>query len=354
MERSKGEIMRAVVMAETGNPDVLKVQEAARPEISQGDQILVRVLGAGVNPIDTKLRGRGLYFPEGLPAVLGCDGAGIVEAVGENVSRFRPGDQVYYCFGGLGRKSDEYSLGNYAEYALVEEAYAALKPAGFGFDQAGAAPLVLITAWEALFDRARIHSGQKVFIHAGAGGVGHVAIQLAKIAGCEVATTVSSEEKAAFVRELGADLVINYKSEDVSDARLKWSDGNGGDVAFDTVGGEAFNQLVPAMAHYGDLVTILQVPEDADWKNLRLKNIRVSQELMLTPMVYGLKEAAEHQGDILEQCAQLADENRLTVYVSELLPLEEAAKAHAMIEAGGTTGKIVLDVSGDIFGEENE
>lgn len=346
--------MRAVIMAGTGTPDVLKMQQVNRPEISQANQMLVRVLAAGINPIDTKLRGRGLYFPEGAPAILGCDGAGIVEAVGEDVTRFRPGDQVYYCFGGLGQRSGEYSVGNYAEYNLVDEEFAALKPAAFGFDQAAAAPLVLITAWEALFDRARLQSGQKVFIHAGAGGVGHVAIQLARIAGCEVATTVSSEEKAAFVTELGADLVINYKSENVAEALLKWTNGHGVDVAFDTVGGGAFNQLVPAMAHYGDLVTILQVPEDADWKNLRLKNIRVSHELMLSPMVYGLKEAAEHQGDILEQCAQLVDENRLTVYVSELLPLEDAAKAHAMIEAGGTTGKIVLDVSGELFGEDNE
>jgi len=346
--------MRAIVMTEPGSPDVLQLQEVAKPEIVEPDQLLVRLMAAGVNPIDTKLRGRGLYFPEGLPAILGCDGCGIVEAVGEGVTRFRPGDQVYYCYGGLGQKSGEASVGNYAEYAVVDEDYAALKPAGLGFDQAAAAPLVLITAWEALFDRARLHSGQKVFIHAGAGGVGHVAIQLAKIAGCEVATTVSSDEKAAFVKELGADLVINYKNEDVAEALLKWTDGAGVDVAFDTVGDTAFNQLLPAMAHYSDMVTILQLPDDADWKSLRLKNVRVSQELMLSPMVYGLKEAAQHQGDILEQCAQLFDENRLTVFVSELLPLEDAAKAHAMIEAGGTTGKLVLDISGELFGDDNE
>jgi len=341
-------------MTGTGTPDVLQLQEVDKPEVVEAGQILVRLLAAGVNPIDTKLRARGLYFPEGMPAILGCDGAGIVEAVGDGVTRFQPGDQVYYCYGGLGQKSGEHSIGNYAEYNLVDEDFAALKPAGFGFDQAAGAPLVLITAWEALFDRAGIQTGQKVFIHAGAGGVGHVAIQLAKLAGCEVATSISSEEKAAFVKELGADLAINYKTEDVAGALLKWTDGEGVDVAFDTVGGAAFNQLVPAMAHYGDLVTILQVPEDTDWKNLRLKNVRVSQELMLSPMVYGLKEAAQHQGDILEQCTQLVDENRLTIYVSELLPLAEAAKAHAIIEAGGTAGKIVLDVTGELSGDEDE
>ncbi|MES0370872.1 MAG: zinc-dependent alcohol dehydrogenase family protein [Mariprofundaceae bacterium] len=343
--------MRAIVMSEPGSPDVLVLQQLEMPEITSPNQILVKLMAAGVNPIDTKLRDRGLYFPDGLPAILGCDGAGIVEVVGDDVTQFQTGDQVYYCYGGLGQKNGDSSIGNYAEYAVIDESYVAMKPAGLGFDEAAAAPLVLITAWEALFDRARIHSGQKVFIHAGAGGVGHVAIQLAKIAGCDVATTVSSEEKAEFVRELGADLVINYKEQDVAEVLLKWTDDAGVNVAFDTVGGAAFNQLIPAMAHYSDLVTILQVPDDADWKSMRLKNMRVSQELMLSPMVFGLKKGAEHHADILEQCAQFVDENRLSIFVSEVFPLEYAAKAHQMVERGSTTGKIVLDVSGELSAE---
>jgi len=345
--------MRAVVIHDAGTTDVLKLEELARPEISEANQLLVRVMAAGINPVDTKVRSNGLFFPDGFPAVLGCDGAGVVEAVGSDVTRFQPGDQVYYCYGGLGNRMGGASLGNYAEYAVVDEAYVSIKPDSLGFDEAAAAPLVLITAWEALFDRAGILSGQKVFIHAGAGGVGHVAIQLAKVAGCEVATTVSGDEKAAFVKELGADLAINYKSEDVAEALSKWTDGAGVNVAFDTVGGAAFNQLVPAMAHYGDLVSILQVPDDVDWKALRMKNVRVSQELMLTPMIYGLKEGAEHHGDILEQCAQLFDEQKLSVYVSDVLPLADAAKAHQMIESGGTTGKVVLDTTGDEFNSES-
>jgi len=341
--------MRAVLMRGTGIPDILTVEEVNQPEISEANQLLIRVMAAGINPVDTKVRSNGLFFPDGFPAILGCDGAGIVEAVGSDASRFQPGDQVYYCYGGLGNRIGNVSVGNYAEYAVVDEAYVAIKPDCLGFDEAAAAPLVLITAWEALFDRAGIYSGQKVFIHAGAGGVGHVAIQLAKVAGCEVATTVSSDEKAAFVKELGADLVINYKSEDVAEALLKWTDSEGVDVAFDTVGGAAFNQLIPAMAHYSDLVSILQVPDDVDWKSLRLKNVRISQELMLTPMIYDLREGAEHHADILEQCAQLFDEQKLSIFVSDVLPLEDAAKAHVMIEAGGTTGKIVLDTTGDEF-----
>jgi NADPH2:quinone reductase len=329
-------------MQGVGGPEVLQPAEVEKPKLAGEHEMLVRVMAAGVNPIDTKLRSRGLYLHPGLPAILGCDGAGVVEAVGEGVTRFAPGDAIYYCYGGLGQPS-----GNYAEYTIVDEAYAALKPAGLSFLDAAAAPLVLITAWEALFDRAVMREGSRAFIHAGAGGVGHVAIQLAKLAGAAVATSVSSDEKAAFVSELGADHVIRYRDVDVAEALLEWTDGAGVDVAFDTVGGPAFMQLVPAMAHYGDLVSILQVPEDTDFKALRMKNVRVSQELMLTPMLYDLKNEAAHQGTILEQCAQFFDENQLSIYVSDVLPLEEAAEAHRRIEAGHTTGKFVLDISGE-------
>ena len=157
--------MRAILMSETGEPDILTLAEVNKPDCAAGE-VLVQVMAAGVNPVDAKLRRNGLYFPDSLPAILGCDGAGIVEAVGSDVSRFEPGDAVYYCYGGLGQKA-----GNYAEYINVPEAYVAMKPDCLDFIDAAAAPLVLITAWEALFDRARICSGQKVFVHAGAGGV---------------------------------------------------------------------------------------------------------------------------------------------------------------------------------------
>ncbi len=331
--------MRAILMTEAGGPDVLTEAEVDKPACGD-NEVLVHVMAAGVNPIDTKLRGNGLYFSDGLPAILGCDGAGIVEAVGSGVSRFEPGDAVYYCYGGLGQQA-----GNYAEYIAVPESFVAMKPDCLDFIDAAAAPLVLITAWEALFDRARIQGGQKVFIHAGAGGVGHIAIQLAKLAGCEVATSISSDEKAAMVTTLGADLAINYKQQNVTEALLAWTDGAGVDAAFDTVGGEAFNQLVAATKVYGDIVTILQAPDNADWKNIRLRNIRISQELMLTPMVLGLEDAAEHHGDILEQCAQFFDEQKLSIFVSDIFPLEQAAEAHRQLEAGSMAGKLVLEVA---------
>ncbi len=329
--------MRAIVMTRPGGPEVLEMREVETPVIRQPQDVLVRLKAAGVNPIDTKLRARGTYAKQQQAAIPGCDGAGIVEAVGESVTRIEPGDAVYYCYGGIGL-----APGTDAEFAVVPEQVIAKKPVSLSFIEAAAAPLVLITAWEALFDRAHIRPGRKVFVHAGAGGVGHMAIQLAKNTGCDVATSVSSAGKAAFARKLGADHAINYQTQDVAKALLEWSDGKGVDAALDTVGGEAFAQLVPALRVGGDLVTLLQIPADTDWKALRLRNIRVSQELMLTPMVMGLDEGLRHQRSILEQCAGWFDEGRLTVHVSRSLPLEEAARAHQLLEAGGATGKTVL------------
>jgi len=329
--------MRAVLMTDIGDADVLQLQHISNPTDIGPDDLLIRLKAAGVNPIDTKLRRNGLYFGDGLPAILGCDGAGIVEKVGDKVTDFANSDAVYFCYGGLGQKA-----GNYAEYTVIPSISAAKKPVSCDFSTAATAPLVLITAWEALFDRAGMHSGQKVFIHAGAGGVGHVAVQLAKIAGCDVATSVSSAEKSAFVRALGADCVINYREQNVSEALLDWTDGKGVDIAFDTVGGDAFRQLIPAIRVYGDVVTILQVPNDTDWKTLRLRNIRVSQELMLSPMVLDLADGLAHQADILRQCAAWIDADKLKIHVSKQLPLAEAAEAHRIIEAGGMYGKLAL------------
>lgn len=332
--------MQAVMMTDVGGPEVLQGGTTDKPEMIGGKDMLVRIHAAGVNPIDTKLRSRGTYFPDDMPAILGCDGAGVVEAVGDNVTRFQPGDAVYYCYGGIGRKG----TGNYTEYAVVSEYVAANKPASLDFTEAAAAPLVLITAWESLFDRAHLKAGHKALIHAGAGGVGHVAIQLAKIMDAEVAATVSSLEKAEFIQQLGADVAINYTQQDFVQAVLEWTGDTGVDVAFDTVGGDTFSKTVPAVRHYGDLVTILQAPRDSDWKTARLRNIRISQELMLSPMVYGLVDGLAHQGEILRQCGQWFDEGKLKVHVCRRFPLAQAAEAHRIIEQGGMTGKIVLEI----------
>jgi NADPH2:quinone reductase len=187
--------MKAILMREPGGPEVLTETELPTPVVEQPTDLLVRLAAAGVNPIDTKIRARGPLLPDRLTAVPGCDGAGVVEAVGDGVRRFKPGDAVWFCHGGLGGPN-----GNYAEYIVVDEAVAQPKPRSLDFVHAAAAPLVLITAWEALYDRARLHEGQRVLIHAGAGGVGHVAIQLARLAGARVAATVSSPRRPTMSR----------------------------------------------------------------------------------------------------------------------------------------------------------
>jgi NADPH2:quinone reductase len=331
--------MKAILMRAPGGPEVLTLADVPSPQIACDTDLLVRLKAAGVNPIDTKLRARGTYFPERMPAVLGCDGAGVVEAVGAGVSRFKAGDAVYFCNGGIGGDP-----GNYAEYALVDERFAARKPQSLDFTQAAAAPLVLITAWEALYDRAHMSAGQTVLIHAGAGGVGHVAIQLAKAAGCRVLTTVGSASKAALVRELGADEAVPYRDTDFVQAVLDLTQGRGADIVFDTVGGATFTKSFAAVRPYGDLVTLLQPGPETDWKTARLRNLRISQELMLSPMYFGWTEAQQHQAWILEQCAALFDAGQLRVHVDKVLPLSEAADAHRMIEAGEVTGKLVLAV----------
>ncbi|MDM9385218.1 zinc-dependent alcohol dehydrogenase family protein [Chlorogloeopsis sp. ULAP01] len=335
--------MKAVLMTAAGNPEVLQVQEVTNPGVPVGEtELLVRLKAAGVNPIDTKLRKRGTFYPDRIPAILGCDGAGVVEAVGAGVQKFRVGDEVYFCNGGLGAHQ-----GNYAEFTTVDERFVARKPASISFAEAAAAPLVLITAWEALYERGRLEPGERVLIHAGAGGVGHVAIQLAKLKGAHVCTTVSSQDKANFVKQLGADYPILYKQTDFVQAALNWSDGEGVDLAFDTVGGETFHKTFPAVRVYGDIVTILEPDANTVWKAARLRNLRIGLELMLTPMLQEMVEAQQHQAEILAECAKYIDAGKLKIQVSHSLPLQEAAKAHELLESGSMTGKIVL-----LIGEE--
>ncbi|MCS6959009.1 MAG: zinc-dependent alcohol dehydrogenase family protein [Pseudanabaenaceae cyanobacterium SKYGB_i_bin29] len=329
--------MYAVVMTGIGEPEVLQYQSVPDPIIKSPTEMLVKLKAASVNPIDTKLRQRGNFYKQ-IPAILGCDGAGIVEAVGSAVTKFKVGDAVYFCHGGLGKHQ-----GNYAEYTTIEEDLAALKPTSLSFVEAAAAPLVLITAWEALYDRARLADNKKVLIHGGAGGVGHMAIQLAKHKDAMVATTVSSQEKAEFCLSLCPDVYpIFYKQRDFVAATMQWTNGEGVAVAFDTVGGKVLEQTFAAVEIYGDVVTILAPDADTNWKVARDRNLRISLELMLTPMLQERRDLQKRQVQILEQARSLFDSGKLTVKVGEQLPLKEAAQAHALLAGGKVKGKVVL------------
>lgn len=333
--------MKAIAMTAPGSPEVLSLLDLPQPQITEPQQLLVKLHAAGVNPIDTKVRERGTFYADPCPAILGCDGAGVVEDVGDAVTHFNVGDAVYFCDGGLGKAG----TGNYAEYAVVDSRFVAPKPSNLSFVEAAAAPLVLLTAWEALGDRARLAAGQTVLIHGGAGGVGHGAIQLAKHWGARVLTTVSSPDKARLVRQLGADEAILYQDVDVLETVLNLTDGQGVDVAFDTIGGKLFWETVPLVKTYGDLVTILEPDfQLGNLKAARLKNLRISLELMLTPMLTGDVAAQQYQAEILRKCGTLFEQNQLQIYVSQTFPLADAALAHQAIATGSTTGKIVLTI----------
>ncbi len=332
--------MHAILMTRPGAPEVLEARELPLPELPSPHHVRVRLHAADINPVDTKLRKGGTYYPDRLPTVLGCDGAGVVEATGSAVTRFRAGDAVYFFHGGIGGEP-----GNYAQYNVVHEDHLARMPENLSFTEAAAVPLVLITAWEALYDRARLQAGEHVLIHAAAGGVGHVAVQLAKLHGAHVAATASGATKADFVRALGAERIIDYKSEDFVKAALDWTNGAGVDTTFDTVGGETFCRSFAATKVYGNVVTLLQTTcDDKAMKLARLRNQAIHYELMLTPLHLGLADARRAQTRILEEGARLIEQGKLKVRVSQEFPLVQAVEAHRLIEAGHSTGKIVLRI----------
>ena len=333
--------MKAVLLTALGSPEVLQAREMPTPDLPDASHCLVRLRAAGINPLDCRIRRLNPYHPDHFPAVLGCDGAGVVERAGAACTRFKAGDEVYFFNGGLGGTQ----LGTYAQYTLVHESYLAHKPALATMEQAAALPLVLITAWEALVFRAAIEARQRILIHGGAGGVGHIAIQLARCLRARVAATVSSEDKARFVVALGVEHAIDYRATDFVAAARAWTDGEGADVVLDTVGGETFLRSIDATRIYGHLITLLATPIDTGHANkARARNLTIGFEGMAAPMATGNHRARLAQTRILEQGARLFDQGKLKVTIAESVPLERAAQAHALIEEGHTQGKIVLKI----------
>jgi NADPH2:quinone reductase len=331
--------MRAVLMMAAGGPEVLQVAELPEPQITGDRDVKVRLRAAGINPVDYKLRGSGTIGGS-LPAVLGIDGAGVVESTGSAVTRFKRGDEVYFVDGGYGP-----APGTYQEVKIVDERLLARKPAALSFVEAAAAPLVTITAWEALRGRARVESGQRVLVQAGAGGVGHLAVQIARLAGARVATTVSPGRKTELASALGAELCIDYTSQDVGERLRAWTGMDGADVVHDTVGGKTFTACFSLVRPYGDLVSNVESPwEDEAITAMHNRNLRVSFTWMPAPQVFGWQQDRERQRGILEQAAIHFDAGELRVQVGATFPLEQAADAHRALEAGQVLGKAVLEI----------
>lgn len=330
--------MKAVLMITAGSPDVLAQYDVDKPELISPHHLRVKLAAAGVNPLDAKLRAKPVYYPDKLPAILGCDGAGIVEKTGSEVTRFKEGDAVFFNNGGIGDEA-----GCYAEYATVHEEYCAAAPTNVSLQDIAGLPLVLITAWEALVERANLQAGQTILIHGGTGGVGHIALQLAKHLGARVAVTVSDDKKEGLAQGLEADKIVRYKEMDFVVDVEEWSGGKGVDVVLDTIGGDVFLRSMNVTRIGGKIVTLLSTPMSLDNTQLaRLRNLSICYELMLTPQVMKQHEERIRQRKILEQGAQLVEAGKLGVLVSYALPLKDAAEAHRLIEKGSTLGKIVL------------
>lgn len=328
--------MKAMVIDEYGEKSEFKQQDIADPEIKPG-HVLVRVAATSVNTVDTMIKqmGKALPLSPELPAVLGMDFAGIVEAVGDGVSSFAVGDEVYGCAGGLADLQ-----GTLAELMLADADLIAHKPKTLSMKEAAALPLVGITAYEGLV-RAGVKPGQKVLVHGGSGGVGHVALQLAKHFGADVYSTGGGDAQLSLIKDLGAT-PINYVTESVSSYVEQHTGGKGFDIVYDSVGGANMINSFEATTLNGHVATTVSLVE-LDLSMAHFKGLSVHVVFMLIPMLHNHKR--EMHGDILAAIADIADTGALKAVVdSENFKLEEAEKAYARLISKKAMGKVVIEV----------
>ncbi|MFF5210327.1 NADP-dependent oxidoreductase [Streptosporangium sp. NPDC000396] len=313
-----GTTMRAISQDVLGGPEVLKETALERPAPGP-TEVLVRVHAAGVNPTDWKHRATGgsLGRP---PFVLGWDVSGVVEAVGLGTALYKPGDEVF------GMLRYPYGHGAFAEYVVAPARTFARKPASVDHVRAAALPLAALTAWQALVDTAKVEAGQRVLVHAAAGGVGHLAVQIAKARGAHVIGTASSA-KHEFLRGLGADELVDYRSVDFAEAVRDV------DVVIDTMGGDYGPRSLRTLRKGGVIVSLV-LSNLAEGLTAQAGELGIRAESMLVEPDYAAMEAI----------AALVEAGRLRVEIDTVLPLEQAARAHERGETGRTTGKIVLTV----------
>lgn len=330
--------MKAFVIRRYGGPEVF--EEAVLPDPQAGPgKVRIRVHASSVNPLDIKIR-KGLVQsgPE-LPAILNGDVAGIIDQIGEGVTGLQVGDVVVGCGGGVRGHP-----GALADYMVADACLVTHAPQRLPLETCAVLPLVFMTAWSALVDRAQIKPGEHVLIHAGAGGVGHVAVQLAKARGARVATTVSSEEKGAIARNLGADDVILYKQESVSDYVNRLTGGSGFPLVFDTVGGGNLDASFQAAAVSGRVCSI-NTRSTHDLAPLHAKNLSLHVVFRLVPLLYHTE--MEHQSWILRNMAEMVDEGTLRpLLATRQFAFAEIADAHRYLESGQAVGKILLTRNG--------
>jgi NADPH2:quinone reductase len=323
--------MKAIIMTAVGGPEVLQLADLPAPAPGPC-QILVRVKAAGVNPIDYKVRKSGAFGARS-GTVLGFDAAGIVESTGPGVTDFAPGDPVFY--------SPDWSLpGAYAEFNVVDARLAARMPANLTFEQAAAIPLAGMTAWDGLFSRGELSLGHTLLIAAANGGVGSLAVQLAKAAGAYVYATCSTRSME-FVKTIpvcgplgkagqnGPDRVLNYQTQDWS-AIIQSETPQGLDMVYDCAGQDVVSRSIPLMKPMGRIVSIVNPSGKLD--EAYRKNVSIHYEFL------------QRKRETLEKLAALMQRGQLVPLIDEVMPLKNAADAHRKLEAGGVAGKIVLQI----------
>lgn len=330
--------MRAMIIRKPGDYNVFEAAEMPDPTAGKG-QVRIQVKATSVNPLELKIREGAVAAGPDYPAILNADVGGIIDQVGEGVSHFKVGDAVIGCAGGL--KGHQGAL---ADYMLADERLITHAPNSISLEEASVLPLVFVTAWTALVERCNIQPGEKVLIHGGTGGVGHVAIQLAKARGAEVYTTVSSDKKAAIAKNLGADHVINYKQETVNDYVQRLTDGNGFSVVFDTVGGKTLDDSFVAASIKGRVVSI-NTRSTHDLSILHSKSLTLHVVFRALPLLMGI--GIETERSKLAVLIQLIETGQLKPLLAEKsFGIHQVAAAHEYQDSGQAIGKILLTHQG--------
>ena len=328
--------MQAIVIKHFGEPNVFEKANLPIPSVSP-NHVLIKVAATSVNPVDLKIRqGTVADIAPDFPAVLHGDVAGIIEAVGKGVTNFQAGDEVYACAGGVKGTS-----GALAEYMLADADLVARKPKSLSMAEAAALPLVSITAWNGLVDRAKVQSGQKVLVYGGTGGVGHIGVQLAKWMGAKVYALVSSEEKAAIALSLGAHVTINYHQTSVEEFVAEHTNGDGFDIVFDTVGNDNLQNAFQAAKLNGTVVSTVSLSKQ-NLTLLHAKGLTLHLVYMLISMLSN-RDRISH-GKVLSQLADLVDAGKVRPLIdSKSFTFTDVAAAHAHLESATAIGKIILN-----------
>lgn len=315
--------MKAMIIREFGNADKLELADMPKP-LPGPAQVLVKLKASSINPVDYKIRMSPTNWANvPLPAILGYDAAGIIESVGSQVTHLQPGDEVFYCARIFGRQ------GTYAEYHIEDAEIVVKKPENLSFEDAASLPLAGMTAYDTIVTFFRTKPGDTVLIHAGAGGVGSLAVQLAKVAGARVIAT-GKKSNEALIRSLGADEVIDYTSTKFEDEVNRLTGGIGVDAAYDTVGGDTVTRSIGCVRAYGKIATVVSVNGSIAGMQGRNQTLYFGFMERTTPKIQAL--------------STLVRRGQIKPLIDSVFPLERVADAHRKIESGGMKGKIVIKI----------